>query len=143
MKIIHWKVNPRGSIAWCALLLTGLIVLPGCRPGNRKETSSNPAGAYQLVSVDGKTVPTSVSHDGHQLEVRSGEFRINEDGTCASTTVFVPEGGPEVKREVSATYTRDGSKLTMRWQGAGVTAGEVQGNTFRMNNEGTVFLYQK
>lgn len=31
----------------------------------------------------------------------------------------------------------------MRWQGAGVTVGSVEGDTFTMDNEGQVFLYRK
>ena len=31
----------------------------------------------------------------------------------------------------------------MQWQGAGVTIGTVEGDTFTMENEGQVFLYRK
>ncbi len=100
-------------------------------------------GVYALVSADGKPVPTTVSHDGHNLELRSGTFTINTDGTCSTKTVFCPTPGKEVSREVSATYTQNGAKLTMRWQGAGMTQGTVHGNTFTMNNEGMILVYRK
>ncbi len=54
----------------------------------------------------------------------------------------MPSGQPQ-SREVSATYTRDGSRLTMQWQGAGVTIGTIEGDTFTMDNEGQIFLYRK
>ena len=31
----------------------------------------------------------------------------------------------------------------MQWQGAGMTTGTVEGNTFTMENEGMVFVYQR
>jgi hypothetical protein len=54
----------------------------------------------------------------------------------------VPPGG-DVNRVVKATYTRENSKLTMRWEGAGTTTGTVEGDTFTMNNEGMIFAYRK
>ena len=101
------------------------------------------AGAYTLVSVDGNEMPATVSHDGATIQVRSGTFIINADGTCSSKTVFVPPTGTETEREVDATYTREGSKLTMKWEGAGMTVGTVDGNTFTMDNEGMIFVYKK
>jgi hypothetical protein len=124
------------------ILAVGLVV-SAC---NRKHVAPKGAdlvGVYDLISVDGISVPASISHDGVMLEVRSGKFTINADGTCSSNTVFVPPAGEEIAREVSATYTKDGSKLTMQWQGAGKTVGTIEGNTFTMDNEGTVFVYRK
>ncbi len=100
-------------------------------------------GVYRLISVDGKPVPASVSHDGVTLEVRTGTFTINADGTCDSRIIMIPPSGIEVVREVSATYVQEGQKLTMRWQGAGKTTGTIKDNTFIMNNKGMIFVYQK
>jgi hypothetical protein len=101
------------------------------------------AGAYTLVSVDGNEMPASVSHGGAAMKVLSGTFVINADGTCSSKTVFVPPTGTETEREVDATYTREGSKLTMKWEGAGMTVGTVEGDTFTMDNDGMVFVFKK
>jgi len=35
------------------------------------------------------------------------------------------------------TVKREGAKLTMKWEGAGITMGSMEGNTFTMDNEGT------
>jgi hypothetical protein len=88
------------------------------------------AGSYTLVSINGTTLPFTVTHEGPGIQVTSGAFIIRPSGEAQS-------------REVSATYTRDGSKLTMQWQGAGMTSGNVEGETFTMENEGQVFLYRK
>ena len=128
-----------------------VVAWAGCKPGSHATTEkagktaveANPVGTYALISVNGKSVPCDVEHEGHSLKVNSGSFVINSDGTCGSRTVFSPPSGNPVTREVKATYTREGSKLTMQWQGAGMTTGSVEGETFSMNNEGMVFAYRK
>ena len=98
---------------------------------------------YTLISVDGKTMPADVSHDGVSIQVVSGEFTMDADGTCTSKTVFVPPTGAQIEREVSASYTLEGSTLTMQWQNAGMTVGTIEGDTFTMDNEGMVFVYRR
>jgi hypothetical protein len=98
------------------------------------------SGTYALVSINGNKLP--FSHPEGAV-IRSGVFTINKDGTCSSKMTFSMPSGDDGSREVSATYTREGSKLTMTWTGAGTTTGSVEGNTFKMNNEGMVFAYRK
>jgi hypothetical protein len=100
----------------------------------------NPVGIYPLVAVDGNKVPCTVQHEGHTMTISSGSFSINADGTCSSK---ISLAGRDAAIEVKATYTREGQKLTMQWQGAGTTIGTVEGDTFTMNNEGMVFVYRK
>ena len=100
----------------------------------------NPVGTYTLITVDGHKVPCTVQHEGHAMAIKSGTFIINADGTCSST---ISLAGSDTAIEVKATYTREGQKLTMKWQGAGMTMGTVQGDTFTMDNEGMVFAYRK
>lgn len=109
------------------------------KAANEKDIS----GVYSLVSVDGKPVPASVNHDGAALQVRSGTFTINRDGTCASRMTFVPPSGSEANMDVKATFTREGRTLRMTWAGAGSTTGTVEGNTFTMNNVGMLLVYRK
>jgi hypothetical protein len=136
------KAITKHALQLCLLLTAGLL-LSACKPEAKIAKDVDPSGAYALVSVNGSTVPASVSHDGTALQVRSGTFTIKADGTCSTKTVFVPPSGSEVAREVSATYTRQGSKLTMQWKGAGTTTGTIAGNTFTMDNEGMAFVYKK
>ena len=125
------------------VLLTAGLLLSACKQETKVAAGVDPTGVYALVSVNGNAVPASVSHDGTALQVRSGSFTFKADGTCSTKTVFVPPSGTEATREVSATYTKEGSKLTMQWQGAGMTTGTIEGNTFTMDNEGMVFVYTK
>jgi len=125
------------------LVLAAGLLLSACNQESKVDKPADPTGVYTLASVNGSQVPASVSHDGTPLQVRSGTFTINADGTCSTKTVFVPPSGTETTNEVSATYTREGAKLTMQWKGAGITTGTVEGNTFSMNNEGMMLVYRK
>jgi hypothetical protein len=131
------------SMSLVLSLFVLLFLLTGCREPATAPEKVEAAGTYTLATVDGKDVPASVSHGGTALQVRSGTFAINADGTCRSTTIFVPPSGEEVSRKVDATYTLDGSTLHMQWEGAGTTIGTVEGNTFTMNNEGMIFVYRR
>jgi hypothetical protein len=133
----------RNLVQLCWLSLFMVVAWAGCKQEAKVATDANAAGTYALVSVDGKKVPCDVQHEGHALAVKSGSFIINPDGTCSSKVIFGPPSGGDATREVKATYTRQGSKLTMQWEGAGTTTGSVEGDTFTMNNEGMVFAYRK
>lgn len=133
-------------------LLAGVVLalcLAGCKRPTPNDghlsagTADSMAGEYALVSVDGKTVPCVVTHEGADLTVKSGRFTINTNGTCRSLCVFSVAGHPDIERAVAATYTVSGTQLTMRWQGAGTTTGNVEGANFTMNNEGMIFAYRK
>jgi len=128
---------------FCFLSLLMAAVWMGCQQDPKRAGSPDAVGNYTLMSVDGKNVPCTVEHDGHTLAVKSGSFAINANGTCSSKVIFSGPTGGEGSREVQATYSRQGSTLTMRWEGAGMTTGTVQGDTFTMNNEGMVFAYKK
>jgi hypothetical protein len=130
----------RHLLPWCWLPLCLTMVGAGCSPQAKVAADINPAGTYTLVSVDGNKVPCTLTHEGVTPTIKSGVFIINPDGTCSSKMSLA---GRNAAIEVKATYTREGPKLTMQWQGAGMTIGTVEGDTFTMNNEGMVFAYRK
>jgi hypothetical protein len=130
------------ALKLCFVLAAGLV-MSACTKQESALKEADPVGIYALVSVNGNRVPANISHEGAAMQVRSGTFTINADGTCSTKTTFVPPSGTEVAREVSATYTKDGSRLTMQWKGAGKTVGNIEGNTFTMDNEGMIFVYKK
>ena len=121
-----------------------LLALTGCKgSANTASARLDPAGVYSLVSVDGKTVPCDISHEGAAMKVKSGTFTITADGACSSDITFNVANHRDVNRVVKAAWTRQGAELTMRWEGAGTTLGSVNGSTFTMTNEGMVFAYRK
>jgi hypothetical protein len=133
----------RHSLPLGMLLLLTMLVWAGCQHEPKAVAHINPGGTYALVSVDSNKVPCAVQHEGAKLTIKSGTFIINADGTCSSRMVFTPPSGRDATRDVNATYTRQGSTLTMKWKGAGMTTGSVEGDTFTMNNEGMIFAYRK
>ncbi len=141
MKSSSSSLPLRGTVS---ALLGGLLfaAIP-LLPARAGSDHADIASVYTLVSVNGAAVPMTLEHEGAKLVIRSGAFTINADGTCASKMVFVPPPGQEVTREVKATYTRQGTKLTMQWEGAGMTEGTVDGATFTMDNEGMVLAYRR
>jgi hypothetical protein len=100
-------------------------------------------GTYTLVSINGTALPFTVTHEPPGVRVISGTFVINPDGTCSSRIAFVLPSGESMNREVNATWTREGHRLTMLWQGAGSNTGTLDGDTFTMDNEGQLFAYRK
>jgi len=132
----------RNSVQCCCAAVGAVLIL-ACQQQRTTATGADPGGVYALVSVDGKSLPATVSHENADLQVRSGTFSINANGTCSSKITMVPPSGTEVTCEVNATYTKDGSKLKMQWKGAGRTVGTIDGRTFIMENEGMVFVYKR
>lgn len=127
----------------CLMAVVSLVVLiPSPVVGQVVEENDH-AGVYLLESVDGGELPATILHGGVEVEVRAGTFTIRADGTCVSRTTFGPPTGDDVTREVTATFTKDGSALMMQWKGGGRTEGTVNGDRFSMVNEQVVFSYMK
>ncbi len=132
--------NGMQNFCW---VLIAISVIASCTAQKASLADAEFIGSYTLVSVDGQVVPADVMHGRTKLKVLRGIFTINPNGTCRSTTVFIPPPGQQVTRDVSATYVRQGANLTMQWKGFGVTVGTVQGNSFSMDNHGMLFVYTK
>jgi hypothetical protein len=122
-------------------LLAALLL---CALARGQETPAlNPAGVYTLVSMDGKTVPCTIAHEGNAMRIQSGSFTITTNGQCFSRMVISVRDHTNIVCDTQATYTLKGAELTMIWRGAGRTKGAVTGNTFTMTNEGLAYVYQK
>ncbi|MBC8868389.1 MAG: hypothetical protein H8E44_03175 [Planctomycetes bacterium] len=132
-----------GKLLQLNLLLVAGLFLSTTQATAQDVDDNGPTGVYTLVTVNGSKLPAKVSHGDVAIQVRSGTFTINADGTCSSRVVFGSPSGADVTRKVNATYTREGAKLNMQWEGAGKTAGAFEGDSFTMNNEGMVFAYKK
>ena len=103
----------------------------------------NPAGTYLLSSVDGKTVPCTINHEGTDMDIHSGTFTITTDGQIHSVMNLSVGEQKNMLIERHATYTQKGAELTMKWQNFGMTQGCVAGQTFTMTNEGMAYVYKK
>ncbi len=117
---------------------------PGKTDGDSSQPSSTDiAGNYELVSVNGAPVPATVLHGDSRIEIHSGSFQIRADGTLSTTSVFSPPSGGKRAQKSHATYTRNGPNLVMLWQGAGENTGRLDGETFTMDNHGMIFVYSR
>ena len=137
---INPQLHQRRLLQLCILSLLTVLICAGCKQHSNATVAADPVGSYVLVSVDGNKVPCRVEHEGHAVPIQSGTFLINADGTCSSKILLA---GQNSAVEVKATYTQEGSKLTMQWAGAGRTVGTIEGDTFTMANEGMTLAYQK
>ena len=85
-------------------ILVAALFLAACQQATRPVGENNITDDYYLQKIDGTRLPGTVLHDGVAIEVRSGSFVINANGTCISKTQFVAPDGKEVNRKVHATY---------------------------------------
>jgi len=125
------------------LLVACLTGFTGC--GGRPAGNLDPAiaGEYKLLSVNRRPVPVSVRKEGEVVQVLSGSLHLRTDGTCRSRLVLAPGAGLQVNREVRATCSFDGSRLTLQWEEGGSAGGSIRGDTITLNNEGLILYYRK
>jgi hypothetical protein len=133
----------RQAFQWGLLLSLTVMVWAGCKQDVNVAADTNAVGIYTLASIDGNKLPYTAKHQGDSPTFKSGTFTINSDGTCGKKWNFSFPSVGDCSRELTATYTRQGSKLAMRWKGAGMATGTVEGDTFTMNDEGLVLAYRK
>lgn len=139
---IRINYTPR-FIALVALAILLLCALVRAHGQSSQRPSTDPAGAYTLVSVDGKTVPCIINHEGTAMNVQSGTFTITTNGHITSVMVVSVGDRKNIRCETHATYKAKDSEFTMKWQNAGMTKGRLTGQTFTMTNEGMAYVYRK
>ena len=139
----------RVGIAFAAVVLAGIAT--GCRTNGEQspdldpaETSTDATGTYNLVSIEGNAIPYAPMHLGRrQPQVVAGTITLHEGGTFASTMQYANEAGRTMSRAFSGTYSFDGAEFVLSWTGAGRTKATLEEDTFTMNNEGMLFVYEK
>ena len=107
------------------------------------EKAIDVAGVYTLMSVDGRSVPSAINHDGKVMNVHSGTFTITTNAQVTSLMTVSVGDRKNLRVERTATYTLTNSELTMKSQNAGTTKGRIVGRTFTMTNEGMAYVYRK
>jgi len=144
MKTSHSAINYTARII--ALGLLAFLLLCTLARGHAQtadKAATSPVGVYTLVSVDGKKVPCSINHDGKAMNVRSGTFTITTNGQITSVMIVSVGERKNLRVERTASYEVKNSELTMKWQNAGITKGQLVGKTFTMTNEGMAYVYKQ
>ena len=104
----------------------------------------DPTGTYDMVSIDGNALPYAPAHQGQKgPEIVAGSLTLNADGTFAFSMGYRLPGGATQSSDLKGTYTLEGSEFLLKWEGAGMTRGEWEGDTFSFNNEGMVFAFER
>jgi hypothetical protein len=118
------------------------LCLPAARAASDTTQASDHQGTYTLATIDGNKLPYAPHHQGRAPEVLAGTIALSADGTFTSAMSYnLPTGA--VTQKFSGTYTRDGSRFSLQWKGAGTTTATLEGGTFTMDNEGMLFAYRK
>ncbi len=124
-------------------LILLILVIPLTLAACRQETL-DPTGTYNMVSIDGNELPYAPAHQGQTgPEIVSGSLALNADGTFTMTMDFQIPGGTRQSSNFEGTYTIEGSEFRLKWEGAGITTGTLEGNKFSFNNEGMIFTFQR
>lgn len=76
------RIVTKSTLPACLLFL--VMILGGCKQEVHVARQPDVAGTYTLVTVNGAKLPATVSHEGLNLQVRSGTFTINADRTCST-----------------------------------------------------------
>ncbi len=132
-----------GSLSGCRSASVSRSPAPAASATAGQAVPADIAGTYTLVSINDAALPYTMTHEPPGVRVLSGSLTINADGTCTSKSSFALPSGEATAREVSAKWTRDGSRLVLAWEGAGTTTGTLEGDTFTMENEGQIFRYRR
>jgi len=121
------------------LLLVAAISLLACTRAPVDYT-----GTYSMVSIDDNELPYTPTHQGQKgPEIISGSMTLNADGTFVFSMSYRNPSGAIGENNLEGTYTVEGSEFRLQWQGAGITLGTLDGDSFSFNNEGMVFTFQK
>ncbi len=134
----------RVGITFTTIVLAGIAL--GCKTTGEEpaEADTDFTGTYNLVSIEGNPIPYAPMHLGRrQPQVVAGSITLHHGGTFASTMEYANDAGKTMSRAFAGTYTMDGAEFILSWTGAGRTTATIEENTFTMNNEGMLFVYEK
>ncbi len=95
---------------------------------------ANVVGTYQLVSVNGITVPNTIEIDGLVVDIASGGAQLNGDFTCSIWVVL--SGGEE--ESVTCTYTLVDHDITLVNETGHTATGKADGETLSFTDEDDV-----
>ncbi|GJM27090.1 MAG: hypothetical protein DHS20C16_35050 [Phycisphaerae bacterium] len=136
--------STRAGMTFAVIALAGIAL--GCKTTGEESTDpdTDVTGIYHLISIEGNPIPYAPMHLGRrQPQVVAGTITLHDGGTFASTMEYANDAGKTMSRAFAGTYTMDGAEFILSWAGAGRTRATIEENTFTMNNEGMLFVYEK
>ena len=128
---------------WRMLIAVMLTAVCGCGGDTTSADPDEELGIYNLVSLDGRAVPTSITEGDWQVEVLSSTVTLSAGRKLRmSTTYRTSPGATPVSRELTGSYTIKGNALTYTIDGKTNTA-TLNGDVLQMLIEWVVWLYRR
>lgn len=107
------------------VVLTALLAV-GCDSSSTGPNSL--AGTYALILINGESLPFVVETEDGDVEILSGQFTVNQAGTCNGGLTFRDVGTDDVQMiGNTCTWTRTGSQFEVHWSDGATDVGTIQG----------------
>jgi len=112
----------------------------------------DPAGTYQLATVDGDSLPARpVDRDRPPEappapEIVSATLVMESGGTFRQTMKYRITRGDtvrEMERQFTGTWERDATGYRLMWTGAGATPARLEGDAFTYDNMGMLLRFTR
>ena len=125
------------TVAAAATTLTGAACSDSTGIGG------NPAGSYELLTINGQGLPVSLEA-GSQIE--GGVLELDSDGTFVDIVQFRTTGNPLIQQQTfTGTWDRDGSEIQLDYtDGTTLFADRTSSNRIVLEDEnGNDWAYQR
>lgn len=102
-------------------------------------------GVYTLRTIDGQTMPVTLSTSTGELILSAGSLTLNADATFSRGGTVVGSDG-DVSEFARGVYVRSGAALALTIDNGSVSAGIIDGNTIRVTNPppgSDVYIYSR
>jgi hypothetical protein len=124
--------------------LIAVLLLSGCDSSSSdSETEQDYSGIYDLVSVDGLTLPALVDGDTFS----SGTATLSTNDSFELSLTLSPNGGNQRTFSISGTYSIDGTNVSYIYndedEAGEVDTGTLNGDVLTLDSAGTLFAYSK
>ncbi|MBA3891576.1 MAG: hypothetical protein H0X64_13710 [Gemmatimonadaceae bacterium] len=130
------------------LYLFLVIGLGGCAEGYGVGLDSNVRGTYELETVNGRSLPYTLSEYGGVREsIRTGQLRLESDGSFTETLQIEVNDFGRVTRYTDryAGYYELSSRgeFVMYYDDGGTIDGDYSNRTLRLYGSGQTVVYRK
>jgi len=116
-------------------LIILVFVLASCEQG------SSAAGTYELVSIDGNSLPYTPSDEPGASVIQGATITLNPDGTLTMTMRYSVPPDELFSLDFNGTYTVSEGSLMFEWEDGGSTPGTLDGGTLTILNDGVAFTF--
>ncbi|HVE79521.1 MAG TPA: lipocalin family protein [Gemmatimonadaceae bacterium] len=136
-------------IRWLVVPMLASLALGGCGGGGGDDATgpAEVAGVYDLVSVNGRTLPAvAIEIEGYRLELLSSELTLQAGGTYSETTQLrETEDGTTTDSPFSTTgtYAVSGSRITLTDEDGDSVTGTVSGDRITLAEQGVTLVYER